>query len=150
MGKEKNDRGPEGGPIRVRALKTGYYDDVRRRPGDVFDLHPREGTFTEKVVDEKTGEVKTEKATSTPLTKEVEKVLSAEDQFSKKWMEKVPADTPLSLTSGNQALRQQHDEIMAGKRARGGPAVTGQQRIQQEHDALRGATGNASVLDADK
>jgi hypothetical protein len=147
MGKAANDRGTEGGTIRVRALKTGYYDDVRRRPGDVFELHPREGTFTEKVVDEKTGEVKTEKATSTPLTKEVEKVLPAEDQFSKKWMEKVSADTPLSLTSGNQALRQQHDEIMAGKRTRGGPAVSGQQRIQQEHDALR-ATGSASVLDS--
>ena len=40
-----------GGTIRVMATAVGFYDDIRRRIGDVFDLHPRTGTFTKLVLD---------------------------------------------------------------------------------------------------
>lgn len=71
--------------IKVRATQLGYYDDKRRRIGDVFTISLRrnaKGQFVE---------------------------------FSDKWMTRVRDDTPESLTTGRQELRKQHDEILAGK-----------------------------------
>ncbi len=70
------------GPIKVRATVMGYYDNERKRPGDVFAIKsPRE--------------------------------------FSKRWMEHVAADTPERTTGPNEALRQQHDEILAARHGAG-------------------------------
>lgn len=44
--------------------------------------------------------------------------------FSSKWMEPVSVNTPERVTTGRQALQQQHDEILAGKTpAMGTPLV---------------------------
>lgn len=108
------------GTIRVRAIKNGYYDDVRRRVGDVFDLHPRKGTFTVQDEDENGKPLLTDTIPPTRITHEEDDVeLSAEDQFSPKWMEKVDGSTPKKITTGNQVLKKQHDEVI---RARHAPA----------------------------
>ena len=73
--------------FKVRATKLGYYDDKRRRIGDVFWVSSRQ-TETGRYV-----------------------------EFSESWMVRVPDDTPESITTGQQELRRQHDEITASKRA---------------------------------
>jgi len=104
--------------IRVRALELGYYDDQRRRIGDVFTLHDREGTFTE-IARDKNGDPKLDKQ-GYPVTKEVKKVLTAESQFSEKWMERVDPTTPEKVTTPSEALKQKHDEQMAARHSGGG------------------------------
>jgi hypothetical protein len=73
--------------FKVRATKLGYYDDKRRRIGDVFWVSARQ-TDTGRYV-----------------------------EFAESWMERVPEATPESITTGQQELRRQHDEIVASKRA---------------------------------
>jgi hypothetical protein len=63
---------------RVRATQVGYYDEKRRRVGDVFTL-------------------------------------KQDKDFSQTWMEEVDPHTPEKITTGAEVLRQQHDEILAGK-----------------------------------
>ena len=85
--------------IKVRATKMGYYDDKRRRTGDVFLIRaPYAG----------------EDDAGIPITI---------NEFSKKWMERVAGDTPERITTGNEELRRQHDEILATKR-QGGVSTT--------------------------
>jgi hypothetical protein len=101
--------------IRVRATQMGYYEHVRRRTGDVFTLIPRKGTFTELVLD-KDDEPKLNKQ-GFALTCEVDdKVLTAEEQFSPAWMEKVDPRTPERTTGPQQDLREQHDAIVQSKK----------------------------------
>jgi hypothetical protein len=38
-------------------------------------------------------------------------------QFSKKWMERVDAETPERVTTAKQALKEQHDEILGGRQS---------------------------------
>jgi len=45
----------------------------------------------------------------------VTRTLSAEEQFSSKWMVRVDARTPEQITSGQQELRKKHDELLASK-----------------------------------
>lgn len=104
-------------PIRVRAFDKGYYGDVRRRIGDVFDLVPRTGPFSEVVLD-KDGEPKLEKNTGARITREVEKTLTPEEQFNKKWMEKVEPSTPTRSGSGQEEIDRQHDAILASRATR--------------------------------
>ncbi len=66
------------GPVRVRATQLGYYDNERKRPGDVFSI-------------------------ASPAL------------FSKRWMEHVDPRTPEKTTGPNEALRQQHDEILGAR-----------------------------------
>lgn len=85
--------------VKVMATSTGYYDHVRRRPGDVFliDAAPLEEDLKRngKVVRKK-GEIAA---------------------FSTRWMELVDADTPESYTTANDAIRRQHDEVLASRAA---------------------------------
>ena len=80
---------PPAAPTRfkVRATRLGYFDDKRRRVGDVFWVSAKQ-TETGKYV-----------------------------EFAPSWMERVPDLTPESITTGQQALRRQHDEMLAGKAA---------------------------------
>lgn len=54
--------------MKVRAISLGYQDNRRRYPGDVFVL--------------------------TPITKRDGTIITPEQQFSKRWMEKVDKSTP--------------------------------------------------------
>lgn len=80
---------PPAAPARfkVRATKLGYYDDKRRRIGDVFWV-----------------------ATTTNAKGQY-------IEFAESWMVRVPDATPESITTGQQELRRQHDEILASKNA---------------------------------
>lgn len=90
-------KGIKGPGIKVRATRMGYYDDKRRRTGDVFTIRP-----PYKVVDDDTGKEKTI------------------DEFSRKWMVRVDGKTPERITTGKEDLKRQHDEAIA---ARGGRAA---------------------------
>jgi hypothetical protein len=114
----------KGATLRVRATDKGYYGDARRRIGDVFDLVPRKGPFTAPVLD-KDGEPKLDPRTQVPLTKEVTRILTAEEQFSAKWMEKVDPHTPTSITTGAEELRQKHDAEIAARRSPSAPPPAG-------------------------
>jgi hypothetical protein len=59
--------------IKVRATQLGYYEHKRRREGDVFILIPRTDRYGN--------------------------VMTARSQFSKKWMEIVPSDTPEKVST---------------------------------------------------
>lgn len=63
--------------MKVRATKLGYYEDKRRRPGEVFVLKPRQISYFNK----KKGQL-------------VHEEVSADQQFSKKWMEPVDGPAP--------------------------------------------------------
>jgi hypothetical protein len=116
--------------IKVRATEVTYYNEARRRIGDVFTLVPRRGTFTEVVLD-KNKEPKLDKL-GFKVTREVEKTLSAAEQFNPKCMVRVPDDTPEKITTGKQVLQEQHDAINRAKLGLGDPPTT--------------ATGDASVI----
>lgn len=137
----------EGPTIRVRAIKTGYYGDVRRRIGDVFDLYPRKGTFTELELDKDDQPVLDDSgAMKTRITNEVEdKLLTAEEQFSKKWMERVDDDTPERATSAQDVIDAEHDAILAARQA---SQASGEQsakpvRPSGDNDVLSGDSNRA-------
>lgn len=112
---EQGDAGK--GEILVRAKALGYYNHVRRRPEDVFRLVPRQGIVEEPIIDPKTDEPK--ERDGRILTKRVNRILTAEEQFSDRWMEKVGEETEEKVTTSGQALKQHHDELLAAKTARG-------------------------------
>ena len=98
---------PKKGSIRVMATKVGYYDDKRRRIGDVFTVSAERN--------EKGGY----------------------REFSDKWMERVDEDTPERITTGNEDIRRQHDEILKAKSMGG------------IHTGPDNPTGGEGVLDDD-
>lgn len=119
-----------GETIKVRATQVGFYGDVRRRIGDVFTLYPRTGTFSEVVIDEKTGKPLLDTAQLVPcqVTKEVEKTLTAAEQFAPKWMERVADNTPERASSAQEKLQEEHDRVLRDKMTGGTgapPAATG-------------------------
>lgn len=109
-------RRAEPATIRVRATAVGFYDDVRRRIGDVFTLHARRGTFTALELDDDGKPALDDSGLlKTRITTEVEKTLTAEEQFAPKWMQRVSADTPEYASSANEQIRSQHDVILASR-----------------------------------
>jgi hypothetical protein len=66
------------GGIKVEATKMGYYDHIRRRPGDVFRI-------------------------------------AKEEDFSDNWMRRVDERTPERVTTSQQALKAQQEEIKSLK-----------------------------------
>jgi hypothetical protein len=89
--------------IKVQATQTGYYDHIRRRPGDVFLI---DGERLEADVLGPDGKTVTRKKGEVAA-------------FSSRWMEKVDASTPESVSTANDAIRQQHDELLASRYADG-------------------------------
>ena len=88
--------------MKVRATQLGYYNHKRRPPGEVFILRPYKKTVEE--LDE---------ATKFKTKKQV--VVSAEEQFSFRWMERVDQNVSVKQEKiqkkfgkglGNQALGQ--------------------------------------------
>lgn len=95
---------------KVRALKLGYYDNKRRRLGDVFLIRE-----PYKVLDE-----------DAPKNKDGSRPVKQIDEFSDRWMEDVPDHTPTRTTTGKEALRDFHDQTLGQRavdRATGGPAT---------------------------
>lgn len=77
--------------VAVKATKLGYYDDIRRRTGDVFRIRAPYESVNED------GETITI------------------DEYSTNWMEPVDASTPERITTGTEDLRRQHDEILRAR-----------------------------------
>lgn len=102
------------GTIRVRALSLGYYNHVRRREGDVFTLIPLPNGVKEVAVLDKDGEPKEDRF-GRLLTKREVGPVTAEDQFSELWMERVSDDHPEKVTTGAEALKAHHDEVLASR-----------------------------------
>lgn len=63
--------------MKVRAKKLGYYDNKRRREGEVFELKPVKGK--KKKAERNIGDL----------------VLTPEQQFSDLWMERVDGEAPV-------------------------------------------------------
>lgn len=87
-----------GDKLRVQATMTGHYDNIRRRAGEVFDIH---------------GYVDADG-----------KVVPATQVFSRRWMKRVADKTARTGTKGpNQVIQERHDEIFGARvtrRAGGG------------------------------
>lgn len=101
MSKVSKDKGPA--RLKVRATRQGYYADGRRRPGDVFFLESREVIAREP----KTGRPLVDKATG----KFQMRLLTAEEQFSEHWMERVPPSTALHHSTSRTALAEAQQKI---------------------------------------
>lgn len=110
--------------VRVMATKIGYYDDKRRRTGDVF-------TIDGAVDDRKTIEVLADDGSvlRTYTNPRYGKVAA----FSDKWMVPVDASTAERLTTGQQDL----ERLRQGTRA---------ERARAKAMAHETATGDADVL----
>lgn len=109
--------------MKVRALRTGYYPDIndrgeqnwmRRRGddvkgegmGDVFELKPRGITIVDKEGRKpvlENGKVQM-------------RLLTVDEQFSERWMERVSDDTPERTTTAQEALTMANAEISAARR----------------------------------
>jgi|SRR6185503_1376806 len=103
---------PQG--MRVRATAPGYYNHIRRREGDVFTLVSREGLISEPVVDTETGEQRVHPRTGEPMFRQVQGVLTPEEQFSDKWMEAVSDEEQETISTSRDAIRKRHDAILGG------------------------------------
>jgi hypothetical protein len=96
--------------MKVRATALGYYKDKRRPPGEVFILKPYKRSFEE-----------IDPSTKFKVKKQV--IVSADEQFSENWMERVEQQTDVQQSKiqkkfgkglGNDALGQ---EVAASARA---------------------------------
>lgn len=91
QGQARRPEAPRSRGVRVRATKVCYYDDKRRRVGDVFTISDEKN---------KTGGLK---------------------EFSSKYMELVDPRTPEKITTGAEVLKQQHDDILGSRAADADP-----------------------------
>lgn len=98
--------GTSKGRIKVMATEAGYYDHARRRPGDVFSI---DATTLEE--DEKDEKGKTLRKAGDVAA------------FSDKWMVRVNDKTREKVSSSNEHIREQHDEILGARHGRGQETV---------------------------
>lgn len=94
--------------LKVRAIEAGYFGDgplgmIYRNPGDVFWITPREIPLLNK----DTGKAELDMATGKLKTQ----MLSAEQQFSARWMEVVDDRMPERITTAQQDINQQIAEL---------------------------------------
>lgn len=85
--------------IKVQATQMGYYDHIRRRPGDIFTIS---GETLEEDVKSSDGKKVLRKAGTVAA-------------FSEKWMRRVAGNTPLRVTTVKEALQRNHDETLSKK-----------------------------------
>ena len=69
-------------------------------------------------------------------------VIQGEHEFSGRWMEKVDASTPERITTPNQAIKQQHDDILAMRHAGNVPQGSMQVGDDNVPDDLPDGTDN--------
>ncbi len=98
--------------MRVKALETGYYNHRRQKPGSVFDLIP----------------VHTKDKKGKPI------VMSAESQFSKKWMKKLDAK--------EETKKIEKPETKAEKKAR----EKAEKEAAEKAEKAGASTGDEDVL----
>jgi hypothetical protein len=112
-----SDDNAEGPRIRVRSISPQpiYYDFMRRYEGDVFTLVPKWVT----VVDKNT----TKPIKENGVIKRV--VRTAEEQFSSETMERVEDEEQETVTTAQEALTKQQDEITESRRSQGRPRISG-------------------------
>lgn len=79
--------------MKVRATQLGFYRLVRRRPGDIFELKPLKGVKMDR------------DGNRTPH------VFAPEEQFSKRWMEKVEDTSAVDSVDQEQEGDEELAEI---------------------------------------
>jgi hypothetical protein len=93
--------------IKVRATALGYYDDERKRVGDVFEIssarHP--ARYPLKDVD---GKKHPKAGQENPRSGELQ-------EFSDKWMEFVDPETPVRTTTSQAALNRETHRVAQEK-----------------------------------
>lgn len=102
--------------MKVKATRTGYYNNKRQKPGSVFELVPYQK------LDEK----------GKPVEKDGEPVIvSAAEQFSKNWMVEVKSKKYIEVDEEVEALEESEgDEPVKGKAKGGRPKKsTGDQEV---------------------
>lgn len=143
-----NEDAVQGETIRVRAIAVGFYGDKRRRVGDVFDLYPRQGTFTQLVRDDK-GKPELDRSGLTPsrITEEKEDhILTAEQQFNRKWMVKVSKGTRPHASTAQERINAEHDQILRA-RLSGNSSRPADQVSASGNTPGQVYTGDLNVLD---
>ena len=90
----------EGERIKVRATQMGEYEYMRRREGDVFTLKPRMITLTTK------GRIDMDEHSHPKM-----RLLTAEEQFSPRWMERVDVEEMEMTTGAQVALSRATEDI---------------------------------------
>lgn len=105
-----------GKPIKVRATALGYYDDQRRRIGDVFTISPaRHADRFPATLD---GKKHPKAGQANPRAGELK-------EFSEKWMEFVDASTPVRTTTSQAALNRETHRVAQEKAGRHVPEDNG-------------------------
>lgn len=122
--------------MKVKATRLGYYDLVRRREGDVFELRPIQTVDFAAVLTDLRSRVTPEAGAAmtvgqareavrrNPEAKWPQRTMTVEEQFSSVWMEPVDAKTPGSVSTAQQNIQRQHDEIVAGRTPQGSRSRT--------------------------
>jgi len=91
-------------PIKVRAIREGYYEHLRRFPGDVFEI--RGDVYQADVV--LTGRTRDHE-----LVRHVQHHAGEVIDFSAEWMERVDDQAlPLNQRTAQQILDQEHETIL--------------------------------------
>ena len=133
--------------MKVRATRIGYFNHLRRREGDVFNIpdQPRrkvrksEEVETEEVTDHCTGSThRIVKRRFRPDTQEVQALADKAGtvpQALGSWMEPVNGNTPEKTSTAQEALNKRSEELKAEKQA---------SRAGNEEEQT--ATGNAEVI----
>lgn len=122
--------------MKVRALQLGYYNDVRRREGDIFVLRDKKKLKRDdrgRTVRDRDG-------------KPEFKVISAEEQFSDRWMERVDQSVPATAPRSNRIFRKENvgeDSLSAAPPAAGPAAAASVDESSQEDF---GSSGDQDVI----
>lgn len=72
--------------VKVVATRTGYYDHARRREGDVFIIEEADFSDADRT-----------------------------DKVPAGWMRRVPANTPESISTSQDAIDKAHDDLLQTK-----------------------------------
>jgi hypothetical protein len=115
-------RGSAGG-IRVEAVNVGYYGHERKRVGDVFTIASMD-EFSDAdhdrfVEEEVTGDYGRVVGSATA------KIRTRRRRLQRGWMRLVDPQTPERTTTPNQAIAQQHDEILRQRMVEQNPGAVG-------------------------
>lgn len=114
--------------ITVEATQLGYYDNIRRRPGDVFKIR---GT---QVTQDDIDAIKDRNDGKLPRGLKIKVGDPAE--FSSRWMRKASQGAIERTTGPNQAIARQHDAILGGMGHTAGGPVSGGLDQAEEPDPI--------------
>jgi hypothetical protein len=121
--------------MKVQATRTGFYNHIRRREGDVFTIPD---TPTRKLTEKDKQRIEYD-----AVKKDVKVKVDGKDVVETHvpaafgtWMEPVEARAPERVSTAQQAVRKASDEINTARRGGSTPGTAGDERV----------TGDAEVI----